>query len=110
MVDFDFIRDKFENSGVNAPEDLDKAFALEKIADITPEKPKRRTTVKGLSLAAAVALVTVTAFGVTSLFSKAPADNNSPIISGKASLVVFSWDKDHHKVRWNRLFKRASAL
>ena len=31
-------------------------------------------------------------------------------ISGKASLVVFSWDKDHHKVRWNRLFKRASAL
>ena len=31
-------------------------------------------------------------------------------ISGKGSLVVFSWDKDHHRVRWNRLFKRASAL
>ena len=31
-------------------------------------------------------------------------------ISGKGSLVVFSWDKDHHKVRWNRLFKKASAM
>ena len=29
-------------------------------------------------------------------------------ISGKASLVVFSWDKDHKKVRWNRIFRKAS--
>ena len=103
-TDFDFIRDKFENSGVNAPEDLDKAFALEKIADITPEKPKRRTTVKGLSLAAAVALVTVTAFGVTSLFSKAPADNNSPIISGKASLSRCN-SKSEIKTALKKIFK-----
>lgn len=29
-------------------------------------------------------------------------------IVGKASLVVFSVDKDHGKVRWNRIFKKAS--
>ena len=29
-------------------------------------------------------------------------------ISGKASMVVFSLDKDHRKVRWNRIFKNAS--
>ena len=30
-------------------------------------------------------------------------------IVGKASLVVFSWDKDHQKPRWNRIFKNASV-
>ena len=29
-------------------------------------------------------------------------------IIGKASLVVFSWDKDHTKVRWNRILRNAS--
>ena len=29
-------------------------------------------------------------------------------IVGKASVVVFSVDKDHHRVRWNRLFRGAS--
>ena len=31
-------------------------------------------------------------------------------VAGKASLIVFSWDKDHGKVRWNRVFKKASSL
>ncbi len=30
-------------------------------------------------------------------------------ISGKARWVLWSWDKDHHKVRWNRMFKNACA-
>jgi signal peptidase I len=29
-------------------------------------------------------------------------------ISGKASFVMFSWDKDHRKVRWDRIFRKAS--
>ena len=29
-------------------------------------------------------------------------------IAGKASMVVFSKDKDHHKARWNRVFLNAS--
>ena len=29
-------------------------------------------------------------------------------IVGKASLVVFSFDKDHRRVRWNRIFRKAS--
>ena len=31
-------------------------------------------------------------------------------ITGKATRVVFSIDKDHGKVRWNRIFKNASSL
>ncbi len=31
-------------------------------------------------------------------------------IVGKASLVVFSWDKDHRKARWNRIFRKASSF
>ena len=30
-------------------------------------------------------------------------------ISGKARWVLWSWDKDHHKIRWNRMFKNACA-
>ncbi len=29
---------------------------------------------------------------------------------GKASLVVFSWDGDHRKVRWERIFRSASRM
>lgn len=31
-------------------------------------------------------------------------------IVGKASLVMFSWDKDHKKPRWNRVFTSASKF
>ena len=34
--DFDFIKEKIENSGVNAPADMDKEFVLKRIADIQP--------------------------------------------------------------------------
>ncbi len=86
-TDLDFIKDKFENSGVDAPENMGKDFALEKIAEATPEKPKKITAVKGLSIAAAVALVTVTAFGVTSIIGNTPKPAS---FSGKASLKSFN--------------------
>ena len=31
-------------------------------------------------------------------------------VVGKASLIYFSRDKDHNKIRWNRIFKNASAF
>lgn len=31
-------------------------------------------------------------------------------IVGKARLVLFSWDKDHHRPRWNRFFTNASKF
>ena len=31
-------------------------------------------------------------------------------IAGKASLILFSWDKEHHKMRWNRTFRSASKF
>ena len=31
-------------------------------------------------------------------------------ISGKATMVLFSWDKDHGKPRWNRVFKSARSM
>ena len=30
-------------------------------------------------------------------------------IVGKATRVLWSWDKDHKKIRWNRTFHNASA-
>ena len=31
-------------------------------------------------------------------------------IAGKATMVLFSWDKDHGKPRWNRVFKSARSM
>ena len=29
-------------------------------------------------------------------------------IAGKALFIYFSWDKDHKKIRWDRMFKKAN--
>ena len=31
-------------------------------------------------------------------------------ISGKATMIIFSWDKDHGKPRWDRIFKSARSM
>ena len=71
--DFDFIKDKIENSGVTAPAEIDENHVLKKLEGIEPNsapiltelKPKknRARLIAGLA-AAFVAVVTLSVFGV----------------------------------------------
>ena len=71
--DFDFIKDKIENSGVNAPDTMDESFVLNKLEGITPDpvphlvevKPKKSHAALIAGLAAAfVAVIALSVFGV----------------------------------------------
>ena len=76
--DFEYIRNKFDESGVNAPEELGEREIYEKLRDVqplaevsSPEAKKRRVNKKVLypvSAAAAIALISATAFGLNGLF------------------------------------------
>ncbi|MEE1104888.1 MAG: hypothetical protein UH083_02910, partial [Ruminococcus sp.] len=71
-TDFDSIKEKFDNSGVNAPDALHE----DRIAGMLPEQPlqalppkqNRKKVVAGVSAAAAFAVVTAGAITFTSLF------------------------------------------
>ena len=62
---FDFIKDIFENSGVNAPDDINEQLVLDKLEGDVPEltvlPPKRskKKLVAGISAVAAAAVVVV---------------------------------------------------
>ena len=72
--DFDFIKDRIDNSGVNAPEHMDESFVLDKIADTQPKpipkptltlvKPKRNFK-KIAAIAASIVLVAAIGGGIT---------------------------------------------
>ncbi|MBR1731989.1 MAG: beta-propeller domain-containing protein [Ruminococcus sp.] len=70
-TDYEFIRDKFDESGVNAPENMDEKFVLDKINDIEPKKNKS-SVFTGLTMAAAVAVFTLVAFAVSSVIGNTP--------------------------------------
>lgn len=67
--DFDFIKEKIENSGVKAPEEMDESYVLETLEGVQPKpavvekKPKRRGWKIALSATAAVLVLTI-ALGV----------------------------------------------
>lgn len=71
--DFDFIKDKIEQSGVNAPDTMDENYVLQQLEGIEPDttapvltelKPKKRRygVITGIA-AAFVAVVTLSVFG-----------------------------------------------
>lgn len=68
--DFDFIKDKIENSPFKAPEDMDVDYVLETIENAQPQpvvigkKPKKRRHTAAIISAAAAGLVLVVALGV----------------------------------------------
>ncbi|MBQ3330717.1 MAG: beta-propeller domain-containing protein [Ruminococcus sp.] len=64
--DIDYIRDKVENSGVHAPEDMDEKYVADSIGNVYPkldaarqEKPKRKGWKIALSATAAVLVLTL---------------------------------------------------
>ena len=102
--DFDFIRDKIENSGVNAPADMDESYVMRKLEGVEPEavpqlvevKPKkpRYGLITGIA-AAFVAVVTLSVLGVM-LFSQqtrpapAPGGVAKPSVSADIPLKTFN--------------------
>lgn len=83
----DFIKDKFESSGINAPSCLDESFALDAIKDVEPMKsPEKKpyTFRKAASIAAAAA-VAIAVFGVSALFLFNSGNNAAAPGSGKTA-------------------------
>ncbi|MCR5652572.1 MAG: beta-propeller domain-containing protein [Ruminococcus sp.] len=94
-TDYEFIKDKFDQSGVNAPESLNEDFVLEQIKDTKP-KSSRKPLIAGLSAAAALAVITVSALVITSVIGNIP----KPITvlkSGTAKLSSFRSTDDVKK-------------
>ena len=75
--DFDFIKQKFDESGVNAPEQLNEEFVKEKIQHVEPLKEKKSgKVIIRLSIAAVIAVVLVNAIiitGLVGIINKAPS-------------------------------------
>lgn len=79
MNDLDFIKKKFEDSGISAPEDLNKENVLEKVNSIEPKKKSR----KGIyfSAAACAAVLLIGAISANMIIGKF----NSPVNQVKAN-------------------------
>ncbi len=93
--DFDFIKNKIEESGVKAPESMDGDFVMKQLenvqpaAEITELKPKKRRTGLAAGLAAAfVAVVALSVFAVMH-FSK-PAVRPAAVVSANVPLKTFT--------------------
>ena len=76
-TNFDSIKEKFDNSGVNAPDALNEELLLEKLnnaapVEMLPPKKSKKRIAAGVSAAAAVALVTAGAFTFTNVFGNQP--------------------------------------
>lgn len=78
MKDLDFIKDKFEESGVSAPEQLNENLIKEKIENI-PQKKSRINIIKISALAASLAVFTALAVIFSSVignFNRVPSSAN----------------------------------
>ena len=71
-TDYEFIKDKFDESVIKAPESMNEEFVLEKIKDTKPRRSKKPFIITGLSAAAAVAIFTVSALIVTTIVGNTP--------------------------------------
>ena len=91
--DFDFIKQQFDESGVNAPDELNEEFVKEKIHNIEPlkvKKSKKKFIVGGI-IAASVAILLVNAFLLTNIFGifrrnpfiNSGSGNNKPVAEAK---------------------------
>lgn len=84
--DFDFIKNKFDNDGISAPDSLDEGRAMELISEKKPSKIKlyKRNTFKSLVSLAACAAV------VISCISAAKSSNTAELESYKSGSTLGS--------------------
>ena len=68
--DFDYIKQRFDESPVNAPEQLNEEFVTEQIKNIEPlkEKKNHKKLIISVSIAAGIAILLVNAILITSIF------------------------------------------
>gem|GEM_PF-156696 len=68
--DFDYIKQRFDESPVNAPEQLNEEFVTEQIKNIEPlkEKKNHKKLIISVSIAAGIAVLLVNAILITSIF------------------------------------------
>ena len=127
--DFDFIKEKIDNSGVNAPAHMDENYVLDRIADTQPKvvpieaasaqpakQPKKRRTGRITAIAAGFVAVAVLGTAVTVHFTrnratdpvKPSVDNTQQTAySETTGLIRFSsYDEVHEAV--SQLRSRAS--
>lgn len=105
--DFDFIKDKIENSGVTAPAEIDENHVLKKLEGIEPNsapiltelKPKKNHARLIAGLAAAfVAVVTLSVFGV--IFSSQRQNPIQPTVTQSAkSDIPLKTFSDYNEVK-----------
>ena len=94
--DFDFIREKFDSDGVNAPDGINEDLVLSELEGVEPVKPKKKKTgmVLGITSAAvaSVAVITAAAFLAVNLLGKLPVRSiGTPVsVSGTAKLLQFN--------------------
>lgn len=114
---FDFIKDKFDNSGVNAPEEINEELVLEHLESDTPQlnllppKHSKKKAAFGISAVAAAAVVTACAMTFTGVFNEVkPNKQDSKIpFSQTASLRGFS-SRDELKSELKNVLKVSSYL
>ncbi len=105
--DFDFIKDKIENSGVTAPAEIDENHVLKKLEGIEPNsapiltelKPKknRARLIAGLA-AAFVAVVTLSVFGVIFSSQRQPPIQPTVTQSDNADIPLKTFS-DYNEVK-----------
>ena len=128
--DFDFIKEKVENSGVNAPEHMDENYVLDRIAGTRPQvvpieaapaqasrQAKKRRTVKWTAIAAVFVAAAVLATALTVHITRSkgtdpvkPSGSSSQVTSNSSvnGLIRFSsYDEVHEAV--SQLRSRASG-
>ena len=116
-TDFDYIKEKFNNSDVNSPKELNEAFVMGKISQIEPLKVKKskKKIIAISSAAAALAIVTSVSVAVAGILGGFPFGKNpfKPIdsvkgeivsVSGNAKLTRFS-DRDEVKGAIKKVFE-----
>lgn len=83
--DLDFISAKLNNSGVNAPDDINREFVLNKISDKKAEKikmpVKKKITVVVSSLVACVAIFAIVAAAAN------PSVNKKPMVASSGQVI-----------------------
>ena len=91
--DFDFIKDKIDNSGVNAPEEMNEAYVARLIDDVQPAQPqlievKRKLSARRVTaLAASFVLVAGIATGIAVHLTRKAA---VPDVDKGTGLIQFS--------------------
>jgi uncharacterized secreted protein with C-terminal beta-propeller domain len=109
--DFDFIKDKFENEGVSAPEELSEESIRARLEkgtsadNIIKFKPNNKRFFKGaVSIAAAIALVVVS-LSVANHYNNKITDNNEnqPSVQSGEDILYFSSYDEIDKLMKERL-------